>query len=1165
MYEAWQSSPVTRKVALKVLKRGMDTDEVVRRFEAERQALAVMSHPNIAKVHDAGATDDGRPFFAMELVAGGLPITDYCEENRLPLEDRLKLFVEVCWAIQHAHQKSVIHRDIKPSNILIARRGDEGEAKCVLKVIDFGIAKATDRDLTDATLYTLPNQVMGTPRYMSPEQADPNMRGDIDTRSDIYSLGVLLFELLVGRHPLGLDDGEEATFEETRRRILEVEARKPSTAIGTLSARQRSRVAQARKSEPHKLKGILNGDLDWIVLMALEKDRDLRYPSAASLALDINRFFDDQPISAKAHSASYLVRKFARRHKLALIVSTVIAAMLIVATVVSTFYAGVAREQKASARIAKRTMLRELGGQLLASNNYSGALLPLADAVSDIEKDRDARDFNLRSIYRLRFGSVLDRIPRLASFWEAPSLGSHCVSLDQDGFIVAGYENGRIYRFEPENPSPSVPIQAHEGAVKSLRFDEERARYITASSDRRAKVWRAGTTKPEIVLPHPEEVNSAKFVPGKNWCTTACDDGIARLWDLKTQKILATFTHPNPTGDSVRDQNGVLDVDVSGDGRLLATASEDSTVRLWEIGNGESPQSERLLNSLDHRRWVYSVEFSRDGTKLVTTSTDGMARIYNTEGDLLQSLPHPRPVKRARFSPDGRRVVTACDDGAVRVWDAQAGREASPAMWHETYPFDVVFSPQGHQVISTTAEGVVRLWDLTSTFPSFEFSDLQQFLPDLGSQAVVVEDKLFVKDSRTSKNLRASLLHLDEPLTPDETLVTAFGNATNGALKLVTKMGDQQRFRLRLLGSESAGVQLQPFVSTAPIAISADGRSHAASNGTTVTLFRPEQPQAKLHLAKHMVEDKAVQSIVFNPVDSGQLAVVTKTSVWLWDGNGGPPRRLAFEQHDDDLGLSKGLEIYHLEFSPDGNRLVIARGDYSYFPGVAQIWPTAGTGTNPVALKHPDGVNHATFDASGSRILTSGDDSAVRLWEQKDNGWEPVLILNDHDGDVLWADFSPDGSMIATAASDSTVRVWETATGDPITPPIGPIWTINTLMHVQFVEGGKSLYVGRRTGQGTVIPLTPATEEVADLQLIAQLLHGRRIDETGESEVMLPLDSRELRKKWDTLRQRHSDRFRASTRSEVVDWHRRERSAARAFGDENAATFHEQWLPEANP
>ena len=345
VYMAEQEKPVRRVVALKIIKPGMDTSQVIARFESERQALALMDHPNISRVLDAGATGSGHPYFVMELVKG-VPITEFCDKKQSPPEARLKLFIDVCHAIQHAHHKGVIHRDIKPSNVLVTLH----DGVPVVKVIDFGVAKATVQKLTERTLFTAFGQMLGTPAYMSPEQAE--MSGlDIDTRSDVYSLGVLLYELLTGTTPVEAEHLRAAGYAEMQRLIREQDAPRPSTRFSSLGDTA-SVVAVNRGLDVKQLVQLLSGDLDWVVMKALEKDRNRRYDTPGSFAEDVERYLRHDAIVARPPSTAYRVRKFAQRNRGAVLTGTVVAAALLAGIAVSTWQALRARRAEAAALAA---------------------------------------------------------------------------------------------------------------------------------------------------------------------------------------------------------------------------------------------------------------------------------------------------------------------------------------------------------------------------------------------------------------------------------------------------------------------------------------------------------------------------------------------------------------------------------------------------------------------------------------------------------------------------------------------------------------------------------------------------------------------------------------------------------------------------------------------
>lgn len=512
---AEQQEPVRRLVALKIIKLGMDTREVIARFEAERQALALMDHPSIARVFDGGATDSGRPYFVMELVKG-VRITDYCDAQRLSTEERLKLFITVCEAVQHAHQKGIIHRDLKPGNILVT----EQDGRAVPKVIDFGIAKVTEAEPTGKTLFTRFNQLIGTPAYMSPEQA--GLGGlDVDTRSDIYALGVLLYELLTGRTPFSNEVLLKAGLDPVLRIIRESDPPKPSTQLSTLSQADLQVIAQRRGSEPAKLNRLVRGDLDWIVMKCLEKDRSRRYETANGLAVDINRHLINEPVVARPPGNLYRLRKLVLRQKLAFTAASAVAIALLIGLGVSTWMffkesaarqhavaaeqnevrwrlkaeAGekqaqaeakralaavqAARQSELEARSSLARLYVASGVRMMNDGDLMGSLLWLAKAM-ELEVEEPDR----RSNHHRRFEAVLRQCPKLIRVcFQAGGADHFAFSPDGSQIVTASSQDNTAWIWDSANPEISGQPLKHGGSIMAVAFRADGNQIITSCKD----------------------------------------------------------------------------------------------------------------------------------------------------------------------------------------------------------------------------------------------------------------------------------------------------------------------------------------------------------------------------------------------------------------------------------------------------------------------------------------------------------------------------------------------------------------------------------------------------------------------------------------------------------------------------------------------------------
>ncbi len=528
IYRAEQREPVRRQVALKILKPGMDSQRVLARFEVEQQALALMEHPHIARVYDAGLAPNGRPYFVMEYVKG-IPITAHCDQYRLTIEQRLHLFLHVCAAVQHAHQKGVIHRDLKPSNILVVIQDQE----MVPKVIDFGVARAISQPLTERTFYTEQGQLIGTPEYTSPEQADLGNQ-DIDTRTDIYSLGVVLYELLAGVLPFDPQPFRTGGIDHIRQIICEEEPLKPSAKLTMLGGKLKD-TARQRGTTLEQLPKAVRGDLDWIAMRCLEKDRTRRYETVNALAVDIERHLNDDPISARPPSKLYRFQKLVRRNQGIFAGAAVVALVLLLGALVSTWQAVRAtRAEREQSRlrevvvwdVGQRTIVRRIPGvRLLGAHLGSLDFSPDGKALVIGDADHHLRVIDVAS------GSTRFDIPE--AHLEAISF----VSWSPNGSIIAsgsGYVGGPISLWEAASGRPLGALEGHASWISELIFSPDGLRLYSASADQTIRIWNVQEKRCLATLRgSSDEIYGLALSPDGTTLASASKDGVVAFWDAE--------------------------------------------------------------------------------------------------------------------------------------------------------------------------------------------------------------------------------------------------------------------------------------------------------------------------------------------------------------------------------------------------------------------------------------------------------------------------------------------------------------------------------------------------------------------------------------------------------------------------------------------------------
>lgn len=976
VYHAQQEEPFRREVALKVIKLGMDTRRVISRFEAERQTLALMDHSSIARVFDAGATSSGKPFFVMELVRG-VRLTEHCNRNQLGLESRLRLFIQVCQAIQHAHQKGVIHRDIKPSNILVS--GDDNQL--VPKIIDFGIAQAINRQVSpQMTEIVGSGQLIGTPAYMSPEQATLR-QVEVDTRSDIYSLGVVLYELLTGSTPF-----EGALLaqdpEEWRRILRDQEPVRPSVALERLPAQKLAERAQKLRTKPGRLIHALRGDLDWVVMKALEKDRARRYSTARELAQDLEYYLAGEPVLARSPSNLYLLQKLVRRHRTAAIAVSGAAAVLLVATIISSQMAVRATLAENDARISEgfQVQLRREAEVEREKAHAQADSARLNEYVADINLAQQSlisgnygRGVQLLKKYFPQRGATDLRGFEWRYLWKA-SQGEDHVAFAQQGSAVrtlAVSPNGRLLAAGTDDHLRIWDL-ASSSLLRSLSLHPisavfcENDRDLVVSTASKVRVIDLGTGT-ETILPHQDGGALALSSDGARLAVS--DRQGVHIWSTKDWTI------------QIELSGAFAPTTFSPNGQLLASATRDG-IAIWDLKTAQPKlvldNSENLYPTRGWDQLGKAISFSADGLHVIaprnrpSESGSFQLEMWDVQsGQRSAAMPqdpqrteHTGTIAGLALSPDGNTLATASMDHSIRLWDLQSQREPIVLHGHLTEVWSVAFSPDGRTLMSGAKDGSINLWSI----------------PVAARQDVL--EGPYAPESFSSDGKRLAVLDLQR-----------------GALVFVNSATRQPESELVLEHWRSRG--------PARVALSADQNvlAEAIGNGTVVLYDTRTKRATELKSSGSAIFDLALSPDGRQLVTSGfglcrWWDLMSRTNVVFGDG------------------MRRAL------FSPDGRTLLVLNRS-----GRAEVWNSAKRSLQFVLEQQSSFGPGAAFSPNGRVLAIASDplssEQMISLWDTTTGQLLGSCV--GHKQGIVGVAFSADGRTLASVSHDSTLKLWSTA------------------------------------------------------------------------------------------------------------------------------------------
>ncbi len=1022
VYLAEQQRPVKRRVALKIIKPGMDTKQVIARFEAERQALALLDHPNIAHVFNAGTTEAGRPYFSMEHVKG-VAITEHCDRYKLTIEERLKLFLAVCEAVQHAHQKAIIHRDIKPSNILVAFEAEQA----VPMIIDFGVAKALSQSLTERTLVTEQAQMVGTPEYMSPEQAEMTSQ-DIDTRTDIYSLGVLLYELLTGTLPFDSQTLREGGPEQMRRMIREQEPKTPSTRISAIGKAESLSLADHRRTDIRTLGRRLHGELDWITLKAMDKDRTRRYQTAYALAEDIQRYLDQEPVLAGPPSTIYKLQKFAVRNKGLFVSAATIAVVIVLAAVISIVLAIKATEAR---KVAEGATQAEAEQRLKAEKAQSEveALAKqqeedlyfnhIALAHQELQANRPVHALDLLNKCPLHLRHwEWHYLQRRCHFQETPSLefdspvvsfafspdGSKLAVLCVDGrLVIRDYHTGRDSSFQVRQPSSAqLTRDAYYELIQWIVFSPDGKHIAVAVDGNNVDVMSLPSGKVEQTFSgHTGTLTEIVFAPhGNRLATVALDDPV-RIWDQNSGKLLRTFSSSNKP----------YALAFSADGRQLFTGhiEEAACLRIWDSRTGQELQS-----PVRHYGSILDIAVSSDGKRIATASWDDTIVLSGYDNENTKRITgHVEPVTGVVFTSDGRRLASISNDRTVRLWDAESGREILKLAGRKEELQNIAFGKEDHQLIVADGTRALTIFDGSpvreeATAKSIALRGHNERVLDVaysasGDRLVSASwhGPIMIWNPMQGEHMSSIEINAVATLavSPEGRWIAAVGWVSGHGIVKVWEATPPHRELFAWEGEQ----QLYG------VSFSFDGKYLII--GGSEGVVRVFDWQVNQLVGDLGTQNAAVFRLSASPDGRFFASTGMNGEMVVWDAT-------RFTEAQEGRIVYRGGSSGWAEFSPDGRRLAL--GDRNGDIIILDV--ESGERLLSIPNAHGEVVFRAPFSPDGKYIASCSFDQTVRIWEA--NTGKPVDVLIGHEGGIYSVAWSPDGKHVASAGYDRTVRIW---------------------------------------------------------------------------------------------------------------------------------------------